>query len=311
MDVRGVAYQQHPALPIAGHLAGGVAEGADPHGVAVRDVVPGQPLPGGGHLVVGRWDLAPLGRGATLADDQPGDATGQRADHDHAAGQGLADHAGSEVESLHVGEEHLHGRGGAGEVETDGLAHHAASAVAPDEVGRGQPVDPFGTTYLCLHPVSGVLDGEQFVAAPDVAAQFGDPLLQHALGVRLGDGLRGLMGSVQYREVDRETAEMALRADLYVTEAGEQTALVEDLHRAGGESQPARLAGPAGELLQDDDVDPREPEFSGEHQPGRSGADDDYLGVHVASLNCSAPDKWIRCRAPDGQGWGVGAGVSP
>ena len=87
---------------------------------------------------------------------------------------------------------------------------------------------------------------QDLVVAPDVAAELGRPVLQHLLGLRLRDRLRGLVRAVEQAEVHRQAAEVPQVADVDVTEPAQQPALVEYLHRAGGESEAARLAGSPG-----------------------------------------------------------------
>lgn len=261
MDVRGVPREQDTPVAVPGHLAGGVAEGADPHRLAVRDVDAGQPLPGRRDLLVRRCLGAPLRGRAPLADDQAGDAAGQMTDHHHAAGQGLADHARFEIEAPHVGEVHLQCGSGPGEVETHRLADLAASAVAADEVLGAQLVHAVRATHLHERAVAVVLDGEHLVAAADVRAEVGDPLLQHGLGVGLRHGLGRLVGAVENAEVDGQATEVSEVADLDLAEPGEQPALGEHLHRPRGESQSARLTRAFGQSLQKDDLHSGEPQF--------------------------------------------------
>jgi hypothetical protein len=163
----------------------------------------------------------------------------------------------------------------------DQFRQHVLSAEFFDAANH--PEVTFTSSDLDLHEVAGVLEGQEFVPAADVPAQLHDPVLQNRLRMGLRHGLGGLMGAVEHGEVDGQPAEVALVADLYLTEPGQQPPLVEDFHGARRETQAPRLTRPFGQAFKDDDVDTRQPQLSGEHHSGWSRSDDDYFGIHMSS----------------------------
>src|SRR5262249_29390693 len=149
------------------------------------------------------------------------------------AGPLLADLAGLQVASRHVGQEHLDGRVGAGELEPGGPAHRAAPAVAADQVAADQPAGALRGLGLDLDPVAGGVQPHDPPAPPYLRAELGRPLAQHGLGARLRDTACSEVRVRQHAEVQRYTAEMPACAGLDVPEPGQQPALVEYFHRAG------------------------------------------------------------------------------
>jgi hypothetical protein len=126
------------------------------------------------------------------------------------------------------------------------------------------------------HAVPGVAQVAQLDAAADVDAQLGRPPLQDRLGGGLRNGLGRLVGAVEDAEVDGDAAEVALVAGVHGAEPRQQAPLVEDLHGAGGEPEPPRLAGGAFEAFDDDHVHPGQPQLGSGHEPrGASAGDDD------------------------------------
>lgn len=103
---------------------------------------------------------------------------------------------------------------------------------------------------------------DHLVTAAHVHAEVGDPRLQDLLDAVLGHSADAEVVVLQGGEVDAHTTEVALVADLDVTETGQQPPLVEDLGGAPGEADPARLAARSGSLLVDNDVDAVQPELA-------------------------------------------------
>lgn len=107
------------------------------------------------------------------------------------------------------------------------------------------------------------------------------PLLQYGLGLGLRNGFDAVVRSFEYPEVDRPAAEVPLGTCLDGAESGQNSALVEDLHGPGGETQPAGLPGALGKLFEHHDVDAAEPQLTGQHQTGRTRAHDNDRCIHV------------------------------
>lgn len=135
-----------------------------------------------------------------------------------------------------------------------------------------------------LHGVVVLVEAGELPAAPDVRAELGGPLLQDRLGRVLGDAAGAEVGALQDGVVELHTAEVAHRAGLQglpLAEARQQSALVEDLHGAGREAEPAGLAGGPLKALGDEHPGAAEAQFTGEHQTGGTRADDDHVGVEA------------------------------
>ncbi|GAA5210218.1 hypothetical protein GCM10023323_36960 [Streptomyces thinghirensis] len=113
---------------------------------------------------------------------------------------------------------------------------------------------------------------------PGTAAPLGMFLadLKGALGHGLRHALCGLAGPLRHPEVDRETTQVAAGTGLDVTEAGQQTPLVEHLHRAGGSAQPARFAGPPRQYGH---ACTGEPQFGRQCHARGAGTRDEHIGV--------------------------------
>ncbi len=164
------------------------------------------------------------------------------------------------------------------------------------------------------------------MAAADVGALFGGPGAQDGLGLALRDAAGAEVGALEGGEVELHAAEVADGADLQglaLAEAGQQSALVEELHGAGGEAQAAGLAGGRGQFVEDDHVGSAQAEFTGEHQSGGACAGDDDVGVHrgvwhgLGSLSviggggrCGAGKRPVRFRGPEPARRGLGQAVS-
>jgi hypothetical protein len=279
VDVRGVAGEEDPAAPVRGDLAGGVGESTDPHRFGGGDVGVGQALEDVSDLAELGGPGASDGRCAAFGGDDAGDAVGQVSHHHQTAGGRVGGHLRREVHSADICEVQLGRRGRAGEVEAGDPADRAAAAVAADDKARPQGL--FGAGDAHARPVGVLGEPRDLLAAPDVGTQLPCPGLQYGLGAGLGDGAGGTVRGAEDGEVERQPAEVSGGTGLDVAEAGQQSSLVEELHRADGEPDAAGLTGALGQAVEDQDVDAGQAQFPGQHEPGGSGADNDDGGVHA------------------------------
>src|SRR5207302_1835438 len=133
------------------------------------------------------------------------------------------------------------------------------------------------------HAVAVVGQPHDLPASPDVGAELGRPGAEYRLGARLREPAGTEVAVLEHRVVERDPAEVADRAGFDVAEPWQEPALVEHLHRPGGEAQTAGLPGGFGELLQDDDLDTAETEFGGQDEPGGARTHDDDRCIHDVS----------------------------
>src|SRR6202034_3223546 len=230
-------------------LVGGVGEAPPPARLPAVDRLAGQPLPG--VRDVGERRLAALvRRRAVLADDDAGVALSQRSRHDHTVGYQLADHPRRDVAAGDVRQVHLAGGVGAREVEARQLPDGAPPAVAAHQVAGRQLATAKRALPAGDDAVAGVYQAGELAAAAQDHAQLQGPALEDLLDLVLGRAAHSEVRAFEEPEVDRYAPEVPLLGDLGVFQPVEKPALMEDLGRARGESDTARLPAPFGPPLE-------------------------------------------------------------
>jgi hypothetical protein len=264
---------------VLGDLTGGIAECGHPQRRAVVNVLAGDPLPAVGDLLEGRRFVPPSWWPAPFAHHDAVDAIAERAHHHHSVGVGLADHPGFQIAAAHVGDEHLHGRRGAREVEAAQFAHRAATSVAADQVGRVDLPPARRVCHVDVDAVGTCVEVHHFGAVVNVGAEFDGPLLQHVLRLALRDVFTAEMATFDEAEVHRYATEMTQWTGLDGAEPRQQATLVEHFHRPSRKAQGPGLAGPLIHPLQHKGVDPTQFELRGKHQAGRPRAGNHHIPV--------------------------------
>src|SRR5581483_5968686 len=138
-----------------------------------------------------------------------------------------------------VGEPHVDALAGTGEVDAGQLADRAPGAVAAGQVPGAQPPRAVRRGEFDGDAVRVLAESGQLGAAAYLGAQFRGPLGQHGLGEQLRFPARAERAGVQHAVVELESAEVADRYRVHLTESVEQAALAELLDGAGRESERA------------------------------------------------------------------------
>jgi hypothetical protein len=157
------------------------------------------------------------------------------------------------------------------------LADRAAAAVAAHEVARAQPG---AVGQVGGDPVVVLAESGEFVAAPDLGAEFGGVLGEQTVGEGLRDAEHVRVGGVQpfrcrFGDAGEEAADRVLPAEC--EEPFQQAALVHHLDAACVQAEGTDHGGRLGRLLQHEHVHAVQAQLAGQHQTGRSAADDDHV----------------------------------
>ncbi len=306
--MRGVAGQEHPALPEplgerrARPEAGGPVHPAERR---LRQVGAGRDGPshalrrGLGLRVVPRSALCPGLRAALraeLGEQLERGGARQRAEQERAAGRLRPDVPVPAVQAvdLQIGDQ--------GRARVYLLARHrdahrpadgGAAAVGGDQVAGGDgPLGAVGAGQPGLDPVRVLVEAAQRGAEDDLAAEFAQPLVQQLLGAPLrehpdrGERHGRVRGD---RPGAPDEVPLALRLAVLPAQhpgvgptggmdGGEQAEVLEDLLGPGLESLAARAGEQRPGLLDQQRGDSAPGEVAGEGQAGRAGADDKDLG---------------------------------
>ena len=185
---------------------------------------------------------------------------------------------------LDLGDQAARRRIPAGELDAGGLADHAASSVAPDEILRPQRL---AVGQLDVDAGVVLRETRHLTPAIDRHRQLVDPVGQDALDVVLPQPEPVRVPGGKVADVQPDPGE---RRDLHHLPLREEpigdATLIEHLDRARVQTARAR-AGEllAGAPLDDRDVDPRQRQLARQHQPGRASSGDHHrmLGHIVAS----------------------------
>src|SRR6185437_1452084 len=168
-----------------------------------------------------------------------------------------------------------------GEVDAGGLADQAATAVAPDEVARPHR-RAFG--QLDIDAIFVLSEADHLAPAIDWHLEVLNPAGEDALDVALPQPETVGMPGRKITEVEMDPGKPC---DLRLLPLGDEpignAALVEHLDGARVQASGAR----AQQLLalppfDDSDIDAREGQLAGQHQPGRAAAGDRYLMLELA-----------------------------
>ncbi len=278
MDVRGVPGQEHPALAVALREAGRAAEPRQQVPVAELHVDAHHPLHRLGELVGGERQIAVRRHHVELHRGEPVDARLHRdlrvhpALREPRAVEGLV-----RVDQLDVPGDPVDAGGGAREGDADELADGAGAPVTAHQVGAPELVVPGLAVHLDGDPVLVLGEPGDLVHPSHVGAELDRVLLQALLDVALRDALG------DHRRVDDvlqlQQAEVVGAGRAVVVEPV-QTALPEALQRPDLERLGPRPLRRLGELVEDDDVHPRQAQLTGQHQAGRASTGDDDRTTH-------------------------------
>jgi hypothetical protein len=255
MHVRGIAGQQDPSFAVGCGLAGHVGEPRYP-GRTVDPVIG----PIGGDEGVAEVAQGRLGGGSRLL----------LGDHDpHRPSFLQPDGPVRHLGHLDLGDEPARRRIQAGEADAGCLADETLSAIAPDEIIRPQsaPVRQLdGNAAVVLHETG------YFASAMDGNAELGDPAGQDALDVVLKQRESVIVAGGKVADVQGDHVEAH---DLSRPPLGEEAigdpALIQDLEGARMQTASARADEVlAGAPLDNGNIDPRQGELAGQHQPCRT-----------------------------------------
>ena len=275
MDVGGVAGQHDPAADVLGRLPGGVAEPGQPArgpepDVAAERLVHGRLEPVEGDRVV------LVGRGLPVGGDDPEVTGAGNGEHAPPGAVADAERQRSRLVQFDVAEQREPGRGGAGEVDAGLPADGAAAAVAADQVRGGRPVVATGAGLFDGggDGLGVLLEGAQFVAAPDVGAEVAGAGLEDLLhpGLRDAQRIRVIGARAVQAERRRQAGERGLRQlPALVDERVGEAASRQQVEGAGVEVESAAEVRALGAAFDDDGGDRGQSQFAREQQPGRAG----------------------------------------
>ena len=272
VDVGRVAGQQYTSRPVARGLPAHVGEPGDPGRVVGAEV-------GAEDADEHRAEVA-QGRLAPRPELRLGHDDAERRPVPHPAeavdpGGVVADPRRRLLGQLDLGDQVAPGRVPAWELDAGQLADQAAAAVAADQVSGPQRLAA-GQPHL--DPAVVRREPRHLTAVIDRHRQLGDPGGHDPLDLVLEDPQEVGMPRRRVADVQGRVAERHRRVRLPGGEEPlDQAALVQHLERAREQA-----AGPrAGQLLvgaplDDRDVDPRQPQLPGQHQPGRATPDDHH-----------------------------------
>ncbi len=261
MDVRRVARQQHPALPVPVGLPRRIAEPGHPtravHAeVGARDPEHGLPQPLERH----RFPLA--GDTAVVRGDHPVPAR-LEGDHREVALRSPLheERLGGGIGEFDIAEQRGHRRRGPGKADAGEFAHRAAPAVAAHEVAGAQcRGGGFRPTQVGLDAGAVLADPGHLGRPAHPYAELNGPLLQQPLDGGLQEHQRPGMPALESVEVQPQPREVPHRVPYAGRQKTVQDApLVQHFHGPGVHPAGSRLAGPLREPVGHHHVDTRQP----------------------------------------------------
>jgi hypothetical protein len=283
MHVGSVPCQQDTAAPVRRRLPGRVGEPGDPAGTAQTEV---RPVDGDQRFV-----QVVHARGSRVVDLALGEQDPDQLPVRRAPERVGPEAVVPEAELRLLGHRHLGdhpARRGiqAREVDAGGLAHQAAAAVAADQVPRSEPL---AAGHLDLDSVVVLGDALDHAVTEDLDAEVADPVGEDGLEPALWQGKHVVVARGQVVDVEPDPGVPVARDDVpRVQEPLCDATLVEHLDGAREEPQgPGAIDLLGASPLHDGDVDSRQRELAGQHQPGRTPACDEYLVLDHRPSPCA------------------------